>query len=49
MPIVMGLRLTHFTLAKIIDVTTARLALAVAVNKNARRSRTKSIEGVIGF
>ena len=49
MPIVVGLRFTHFALVKIIDVTAARLALVVAVNKNARRSRTTTTEGVIRF
>ena len=49
MPIVVGLHFTHFALAEIIDVTAARLALVVAVNKNARRSRTTATEEVIGF
>ena len=45
MPIVVGLRFTHFALAEIIDATATRLALVVAMNKNAGHSRTTARAG----
>jgi hypothetical protein len=42
-------RFAHLALAAIIDVTAARLALVVAMNKHAGHSRTTARAGVVGL
>ena len=44
-----GLCFAHLTLAAIINITAARLALVVAMNKHAGHSRATARAGVVGF